>query len=134
MPKLFWNVLKIVSVIKKAIVANRDGNWPLHVDAVGESIKIYGEFDAYCYLRIGSWYYESINGLEKLHPSLYRRFKMDILWWEIIHVSAFLSAVAPDVILEWLWAPASVGKPGADAALTEVYLLFHEILAITNLF
>ena len=30
-------------------------------------------------------------------------------------------------------APATVGKSGDDAALTEFALLFHEILAITNL-
>ena len=42
----FRNFLKIVSVIKMAIIADRDGNWSLHVGAVGKSMSILAEFDA----------------------------------------------------------------------------------------
>ena len=55
---------------------------------------------------------------------------------------AYFSAVAGDLNLEQSinrfsngpGAPASVGKPGADAALTEFALLFHEVLAIKAYF
>ena len=139
--QFFGNFLQLVSTIKKAIVADRDGDWPLHVGAVGEALKIYGEFDAYRYLRITSWYYERAKVLEKTHPSLFRRFMMGYFVVRDSPNSVFV-AVSPDLKLEQSinrfsngpGAPAAVGKQGSDAALTEFSLLFHKILSITSLF
>ena len=138
--KFFRNFLTIVSVIKKAIAADRNGNWALHVGAVGESMKILAEFDAYRYLRNGSWYHERIKVLEKTQPSLFRRFQMGYF---VVRdrVGAYFSAVAGDLKLEQSinrfsngpGAPATVGKSGDDIALTEFALLFHQILEITSL-
>ena len=53
--KYFMNFRRIVSIIKQLIVADCDGNWPLHVGTVKASMGILREFDAINYL--GSWYF-----------------------------------------------------------------------------
>ena len=131
---------EIVMTLKKIIISDRDGNWPLHVHSIGSSLKIFAEFDAYRYHRITSWYYERIKVLEKTRPQLFRRFNMGYFVVRDREGSKF-SAVSGDLKLEQSvnrfttgpGAPATVGKPGDEAALTEFALLFHEILAITNL-
>ena len=72
--RYFMNFCNIVSIIKQLIVADRDGNWPLHVGTVKASMGIFQEFDAINYLRYGSWYLERIQVPEVTYPTLFRRF------------------------------------------------------------
>ena len=41
----------MVTIIKQLVVADRDGNWLLHVGTVHASMCIFKEFDAVNYLR-----------------------------------------------------------------------------------
>lgn len=136
----FMNFQKIVAVIKQLITADRDGNWPLHVGTVKASMGILREFDAINYLRYASWYLERIQVLEVTYPSLYRRFRMGHFVVKD-RIGAVFAAVAGDLKLEqsqnrFSQGPGGhviVGSAGDAAVVAEFALLFHEILAISNL-
>ena len=68
--------LKIASLMKNAVAADREGNWDLLVAVVEDSMPILLKFNCVNYLRHGSWYLENIKVLEKTHPEMYRRFSM----------------------------------------------------------
>ncbi|KAL8610113.1 hypothetical protein ACOMHN_024579 [Nucella lapillus] len=71
--------LRMVAVIKNAVVSDREGNWDLYVATVEDSMPIFAEFNCTNYQRYGSWYLEQIKVLEFTHPELYRRFSMGLL-------------------------------------------------------
>ncbi|KAL8602085.1 hypothetical protein ACOMHN_007355 [Nucella lapillus] len=70
--------LRMVAVIKNAVVSDREGNWDLYVATVEDSMPIFAEFNCTNYQRYGSWYLEQIKVLEFTHPELYRRFSMGL--------------------------------------------------------
>ena len=97
------------------------------------------EFDAIIYLRYGSWYLERIQVLEATHPSLYMHFCMGHFVVKD-RAGAVFAAVAGDMKLEQSQSRFSqgpgghliVGSSGNAAIVVEFGLLFHEILAVTN--
>lgn len=58
------NYLKICSVFKQIIVADRDGNWALHVGSIENSTGILREFHAISYLRCASLVSGENQGIE----------------------------------------------------------------------
>ena len=68
--------LRMVAVIKNAVVSDREGNWNLYVATIEDSMPIFAELDCINYLRYGSWYLEQIKVLELTYPELYRRFSI----------------------------------------------------------
>ena len=134
------NFQKIVAVIKQLIVADRDGNWPLHVGTVKASLGILREFDAINYLRYASWYFERIQVIEVTYPTLYHRFcKGSFVVKD--RAGTIFAGVAGNLKLEqsqnkFSTGPGGhviVGSSGDAAVVAEFGLLFHEILAISNL-
>ena len=105
-----------------------------------DSMKVLQEFDAYNYLRYASWYAERIKVIEKTHNSLFLRLDMGHF---VVRdrANSFFSAVAGDMKLEQSinrfsnnpGAPVTIGSSGDDAALSEFHMLFHEVIAISNL-
>ena len=55
---------KIFKCIKNLVVADRDGNWFLHVDGVRLAMPIFRGFNAINYIRYGSFYLEKIQALQ----------------------------------------------------------------------
>ncbi len=98
------------------------------------------EFDAINYLRYASWYLERIQVLEVTYPTLYRRFCMGQFVVKD-RPGAVFAAVSGDMKLEqsqnrFSQGPGGhviVGSAGDAAVVAEFGLLFHEILAISNL-
>ncbi len=128
----------IVTQIKHLIVADRDGNWPLHVSTVESVMAIFQEFDAINYLWYGSWYIESVKVLELEHPDLYRAYMRG--QFVVKDRDGSFNAVAPDMKLEQSIQRASksqggiVGQTRNSEVVVECQLLFHEILGISNTF
>ena len=56
------------------ISADRNGDWPLHVKAMDSAMSIFTKFDAFNYLRYGSWYLEKIKTLEIVHHDVHEQF------------------------------------------------------------
>ena len=50
-----------MSIVKNAVVSDREGNWNLHVASIEDSMQIFAEYDCINYLRYGSWYLEQMK-------------------------------------------------------------------------
>ena len=132
------NFEKIVELIKLAIVSDREGNWPLHVQVVGELLPIFREFDCVHYTRYASYYYEQIIKLEEEQPELYRRFVQG--HFAVRTTLGKFNAVAPDLRLEQSIQRAKksasgvIGQTRKTNYVTVWELIYHEVLAISNAF
>ncbi len=123
---------------KQLIAADCDGNWSLHVGTVKASLGILRELDAINYLRYASWYLERIQVLEVTYPTLWFCMGYFVLKDQ---AGAVFAGVAGDLKLEqspnrFSQGPGGhviVGSAGDAAVVAEFGLLFHEILAISNL-
>ncbi len=137
--RFFGLWLQMAAIVKNAVVADREGNWNLHVATIEDSMKIFAEFDCMNYLRHGSWYLEQIKVLEFTHPDLYRRFAMG--QWVVRDRPGWFCAVGGDMKVEQTIQRVSKGPGGHyvvgatrnASAVAEFELLFHEIWSITNL-
>ncbi|KAL8619946.1 hypothetical protein ACOMHN_015228 [Nucella lapillus] len=131
--------LRMVAVIKNAVVSDREGNWDLYVATVEDSMPIFAEFNCTNYQRYGSWYLEQIKVLEFTHPELYRRSSMGL--WVVKDRPGWFCAVGGDMKVEQTIQRVSKGPGGHyvvgatrnAASVAEFELLFHEIGCITNL-
>ncbi|KAL8620077.1 hypothetical protein ACOMHN_015359 [Nucella lapillus] len=131
--------LRMVAVIKNAVVSDREGNWDLYVATVEDSMPIFAEFNCTNYQRYGSWYLEQIKVLEFTHPELYRRFSMGL--WVVKDRPGWFCAVGGDMKVKQTIQQVSKGPGGHyvvgatrnAASVAEFELLFHEIGCITNL-
>ena len=132
--------LQVASITKNAVAADREGNWDLHVSVVEDSLPVFAQFDCINYLRHGSWYAERIKVLEVSHPELYRRFSMG--QWVVKDRSGWFNGIGCDMKLEQTIQRVSKGPGGhyvagqshKERTMAEYELLFHEIVAISNLF
>ena len=69
--KYFSVFQDMFTVIKNLVVADRDGDWNLHVGAVQAAMPIFQSFDAINYLRYSSFYLEKIQVIKESYPTLY---------------------------------------------------------------
>ncbi|KAL8562889.1 hypothetical protein ACOMHN_004581 [Nucella lapillus] len=104
--------LRMVAVIKNAVVSDREGNWDLYVATVEDSMPIFAEFNCTNYQRYGSWYLEQIKVLEFTHPELYRRFSMGL--WVVKDRPGWFCAVGGDMKVEQTIQRVSKGPGGND--------------------
>ncbi|KAL8613983.1 hypothetical protein ACOMHN_023218 [Nucella lapillus] len=114
--------LRMVAVIKNAVVSDREGNWDLYVATVEDSMPIFAEFNCTNYQRYGSWYLEQIKVLEFTHPELYRRFSMGL--WVVKDRPGWFCAVGGDMKVEQTIQRVSKG-PG-EGAKTDEYCQYFE--------
>ena len=71
----YWGVfLQMAMNLKHIISSDREGNFALHMAAVGKSLPIFRESDCLNYVRYGSFYHETMKLLPKTHPELHPRF------------------------------------------------------------
>ena len=132
--------LRMVAIIKNAVVSDREDNWNLHAATVEDSMPIFAEFDCINYLRYGSLYLEQIKTLEFTHPELYHRFAKG--QWVVQDRRGYFCAVSANMKVEQTIQRVSKGPGGHyvvgatrnAAAVAEFELLFHEIGLIANLF
>ncbi|KAH3755547.1 hypothetical protein DPMN_190243 [Dreissena polymorpha] len=68
--------LQYVSIVKNAVVSDREKKWNLHVATIEDSMQIFAEYDCINYLRYRSWYLEQIQVMTFNHPELYRRLSI----------------------------------------------------------
>ena len=104
-------------------------------------MPVFQAMDAFNYLRYGSWYLERIKVLEIEHPGLYEQF-MKGSFVVRDRESSYFSSVSGDLKLEqsinrFSQGPGGhvvVGSSGKVSVVAEFDILYHEILALYNLF
>ena len=133
----YWsNVLRMMSTVKLLIKADRDGNFLLHINAVGEVLPIFAALDGINYLRCLMFYHETLKALPTTHPYLYQQFLLGNFVVKT-NVGSF-NAVPADMKLEQSInrsAKSTSGIIGQQKCLqyvTEWQLIYHEVLDIAN--
>ena len=70
-----WNdYLKFVSILLYFIRAERDGNWPLHLEMFKEMLPLMAVYDHVNYTRWGTVYLFDMQQLSETAPTVYREF------------------------------------------------------------
>ena len=60
-----------MTVIKNLVIADRRGDFLLHIKSVGDLLPIFLGCDGINYLRNGSFYWEQLKSLKHQRPQLY---------------------------------------------------------------
>ena len=87
-----------MSIVKNAVVSDREENWNLHVATIEDFMQSFAENDCINYLRYGSWYLEQIMVMEFTHLELYWRFSIG--QWTVRDRPGWFCSVAGDMKVE----------------------------------
>ena len=134
----FENFIKIIQTIKKLIRADREADFLLHIQSVGELCVIFTGGDGVNYQRCCSFYHELLKNLKKSHPGLFAEFMQGN--FVVTTSDGTFNSVAADMKLEQSIQRSSksskgiIGQTRSIGYVTEWCLNYHEILAIKNTF
>ena len=138
MCRYLQNYLLSMRLIKDFIRADRQADFLLHIEATKKLLPLFTGGDGMNYQRCGSFYYELLKELPSKHPELY--LKMVAGGFVVKTNRGSFNYVAPDMKLEQSInrsAKSTHGIIGQTKCLNYVttwQLLYHEMLAISNLF
>ena len=72
----YWDgVIILTSKLKNFIVADREGNWEAHLQAIQDLLPIFCKSGSFNYQRYGSVYLEFMQKLPKYYSLIYRHFQ-----------------------------------------------------------
>ena len=95
----FWDrFVKMVSILRDLVRADREGTWDLHLQSVQAVLPLFAGCDWINYLRWGSVYLEDMRKLAQAAPSVFENFKAGkfvVKWTE-----GQFTAVGADMCLE----------------------------------
>ena len=132
-----WNgMLKLISLLKDFVAADREGNWEAHLHTIQRLLPIFCMSGSINYLRYASWYLEKMQKLPEEHPQIYKHFQVGK--FVVKTKPGFYKSVAPDMKLEQSIQRSKkspggiIGQTKHQAYVTEWELAYHEVLAISN--
>lgn len=135
----YWSIfLEMIDMLKQLIIADREGNWQLHVNTVESLMRVCREWDCVNYLRYGSWYLEKVKVLEWEHPELYSKFMGK--HFVVKDKPGSFNAVSADMKLEQTIQRSQKSSKGIIGQTRKCHyvaqwqLVYHEVLAICNVF
>lgn len=133
----YWETfLSMMKTIKNLVQADRDGDFLLHVKAVGDLRSIFFGGDGVHYIRCGSFYYELLKSLPTTHPQLYAQFLQGD--FVVKTRKGAFNAVSGDMKLEQTIQRSSksshgiIGQTRVLNYITEWQLIYHETIAISS--
>ena len=135
----YWNqfIIRHTTVLD-LVRADREGNWPLHLDAMQRALYEFSAWDAVNYQRWGSIYLEEARNLEESHPDIYANFMNGS--FSIKDTTHQFVAVGGDQKLEQSINLSSkcsdsiIGHSKQKQFFTEWNLIYHEMMAVKNFF
>ena len=132
----FENFINILGKIKKLIKADREADFLLHIEAVGELCPVFTGGDGVNYQRCGSFYYELLKYCKSTQPELYTEFLKGN--FVVQTTEGVFKSVAPDMKLEQTIQRSSksskgiIGNTRSIGYVTEWCLIYQEVLGIKN--
>ena len=107
----YWDgLIKLASMLKNLIAADREGNWKGHLQAIQDLLPIFCESGSFNYQRYGSVYLEFMRKLPADYPIIYDQFKKGK--FVVKTNTAFFRAVGPDMKLEQTIQRSKKGSGG----------------------
>ena len=73
--KLWFNYIKIVSIIQNLIRADRLGLFTLHLDSIKEALPVFAAAGHYNYVKSAYLYVQNMEKLQQTNPEVYNLFQ-----------------------------------------------------------
>lgn len=135
----YWDnfLVLLYSPLRSLIRADREGNWPLHIETVQTLLPIFGAFDASNYFRWCSLYLEDMRNLSNASPDIHEYFMHG--GFVVKRTPGHFKAIGVDMCLEQTInksqksASGIIGATQKKKFIAEWELIYHEMLAVTNL-
>lgn len=135
----FWTeFIDMVHIVRDLIRADREGNWYLHLHTVQALLPLFCIFDRTNYARWCSLYLEDMRRLPETAPEVYEMFCKGKFVVKRTHGK--FKAVGADMCLEQTINRSQKGTSGIIGTTKRKHfvaaweLIYHEVLAVTNLF
>lgn len=135
----YWNnILVLIGLVQNMIRADRTGNWILHLNTVEKLQPIFHAMDRTNYARWSSVYIHDMLVLKETAPDIYNRFMEG--QFTVKHSDTSFSSVGTDQALEQTINRSKKSSSGIIGSTRKKQfvaawdLVYHEILAITNLY
>ncbi|KAJ8039008.1 hypothetical protein HOLleu_16589 [Holothuria leucospilota] len=135
----YWDTfIYLIQKVENLVRADRDGDWALHLQAVQALLPIFAAFDSTNYLRWCSLYLEDMYKLPDTAPGVYQAFIAGKFVVKRTHGK--FNAVGADMALEQTInrsqksASGIIGNTMKKKFVAIWELIYHEMLAISNLF
>lgn len=135
----YWDTfLSLMSNVENLIRSDREGNWALHLQAVEDLLPLFAAFDSTNYLRWCSLYLEDMHQLPQTNPVIYEAFSDGK--FVVKRTPGKFKAVGADMALEQTInksqksASGIIGRTKQKQYVARWELIYHEMLAVTNLY
>ena len=133
----YWDgVIILTSKLKNFIVADREGNWKAHLQAIQDLLPNFCKSGSFNYQRYGSIYLEFMQKLPKYYPLIYCHFQEGRFAEK--NSIRYFKAVGADMNLEQTIQRSKKGSGGVigqtkqEVFVIEWELAYHEVLAISK--
>ena len=134
----FWDrFVKMVTILRDLVRANREGTWDLHLRSVQAVLPLFAGCDWINYLRWGSAYLEDVRKLARDAPSVFENFKAGK--FVVKRTEGQFTAVVADMCLEQTInrsqksAGGIIGSTKRKQVVAQWEIIHHEMLAVVNL-
>lgn len=135
----YWNTfIHLMQNVQNLIRSDREGDWNLHLQAIQSLLPIFAAFDSTNYLRWCSLYFEDMQRLPETAPEVYQAFADGK--FIVKRTEGRFKAVGADMALEQTINKSQkssagiIGSSRKKQYVARWELIYHEMLAITNLF
>ena len=124
--------------MKSLIACDRTGDWQGHLQTVQELLPVFLECDSINYLRYASFYLETTRKLPQDYPEIYKEFIKGK--FAVKTNKGSFNAVSLNMKLEQTIQRSKkstsgiIGQSRQTSYVTEWELVYHDILAISNIF
>ena len=135
----YWDTfIDLIQQVENLVRADREGDWELHLQAVQALLPIFAAFDSTNYLRWCALYLEDMHKLPVTAPNVYQAFTAGK--FVVKRTYGKFNAVGADMALEQTInrsqksASGIIGSTRKKKFVAMWELIYHEMLAISNLF
>lgn len=134
----FWDqFVKMVSILRNLVRADREGNWDLHLQSLQATLPLFAGCDRINYLRWASVYLEDMRKLPQDAPNVFENFKAGK--FVVKRTGGQFTSVGADMCLEQTInrsqksAGGIIGSTKRKLFVAQWEIIHHEMLAVVNL-
>lgn len=135
----YWDTfISLMFNVENLLRSDREGNWTLHVQAIHDLLPIFAAFDSTSYLQWCSLYLEDMHQLPETIPQVYEAFSDGK--FVVKRTPGKFKSVGADMALEQTInksqnsASVIIGRTRQKQYVERWELIYHEMLAVTNLY
>ena len=135
----YWDhFVEMVYLLRDLIRADREGNWRLHLHTLKSLMSLFAVCDRTNYLRWASLYLEDMMLIETAAPDVHQKFMQGE--FVVKRTPGLFKAIGPDLCLEQTINRSQkssggiIGRSKQKEYVTQWELIYHEMLAVSNMY